>query len=186
MISPARNDHYNADYDGETRYANIIGSTIEKSFVPKAISPGGASTLTFTITNPLSTAISAVNFIDNFPLGVEIEGTAVNYTGCGDAGAVPSPAGLTDGDTSLTFTGIGIAGFDTCTIEVTVTSATPGIYDNETENLKIGEFDTLSKASDTLVVSSFHHRLPAVLVWRLSWRAGPFLARLSRRNRKLR
>ena len=52
--------HYNADYSVSTRYANIVNASIEKSFSPKTITPGGNATLTFTINNPGATAITDV------------------------------------------------------------------------------------------------------------------------------
>jgi LPXTG-site transpeptidase (sortase) family protein len=142
--------HYNSDYSVSTRYANIVNASLTKSFSPKTINPGGTSTLTFTITNPGTNSISSVNFTDNLPSNVTISSTTVTYSGCGNA----APASLTVGATSLSFSNITVGELGTCTIGVSVTSSTNGIYNNTTGHLLIGTTDTGSSGSDTLVVSS--------------------------------
>ena len=150
--------HYNSDFSASTRYANIVNASITKSFTPKAIYPDDSdvlttddtSTLSFVITNPGPEPISSVNFIDNFPPGVEIEGTSVAHSGCGPL----SPLVLTDGDISVSFSDITVAGFGTCQIDVTVTGPSEGTFLNTTEKLYIGTDDTGSIASDTLLITS--------------------------------
>lgn len=144
--------HYNADFESEVRYANIINASLVKSFAPKIISPGDFSTLTFTITNPGTSAISGVNFTDALPTNVAIASTGITYTSCG----TPSPAtgALTIGQTSLSFSNIAVAALGTCTIGVTVTSSTNGNYLNTTSSLRIGTVDTGSVGTDTLTVAT--------------------------------
>lgn len=142
--------HYNADFSSTARYANIINANIKKSFAPKLILPGGTSTLTFTIENPGPAAITDLNFDDDLPGGLEIEGTTVTYSNCG----TPSPSSLTDGATSLSFSGITVAGNSSCTIAVTVTAPSNGNYDNVSDPLYIGTTNTGSVATDRLSVSS--------------------------------
>ena len=140
--------HYNSDYGVSTRYANIVNASITKSFSPKTILPNGTSTLTFTITNPGPSAISNVNFTDDLPANTSLANTTVNYTGCG---ASPSPATVSD---PLSFSNITVAANGTCTIAVSVTSATAGTYTNTTGNLFLGTTNTGSTGSDILIVSS--------------------------------
>ena len=83
--------------------------------------------------------ITDVNFIDYLPTNggtgqMSIASTTLTYTGCG---ASPSPASFTVGATSLSFSGMEIAGLSTGTIEVTVTVDATGTYDNDSENLFI-------------------------------------------------
>jgi uncharacterized repeat protein (TIGR01451 family) len=145
--------HYNSDFSVAGRIAQIVNASIDKSFSPKTITPVGTSTLTFTINNPGKSAISNLNFTDTLPGGVggvEIEGTTVTYAGCGS----PTPASLTDGDQSLSFSNIIVAAFSTCTIEVTVTATTESLFTNTTGNLFIDTTDTGANAADILQVSS--------------------------------
>jgi LPXTG-site transpeptidase (sortase) family protein len=139
--------HYNADYGTSTRYANIVNAGITKSFSPKTINPGSPSTLTFTINNPGTAAMTDVNFTDDLPAGMTLANNSVTYSGCGAA----VPATVSD---PMSFSNITVAGLGTCTIAVTVTAASDGIYNNTSGNLFIGTTNTGSTASDTLAVSS--------------------------------
>lgn len=139
--------HYNADYGISTRYANIINASISKSFSPKTITPGGTSTLTFTINNPGGAAMSSVSFTDDLPTGMTLANSSVASSGCGGA----LPATVSD---PMSFSNITVAGLSTCTVAVTVTAASNGTYNNTSGNLFIGTTNTGSTASDTLVVSS--------------------------------
>ena len=148
--------HYNADFSASVRYANIVSASLAKSFAPKTITPGGTSTLTFTISNPGPAELTDANFTDNpFPSGLALSSSpTVSYSGCG----TPSPAAgaLTPGGTSLSFTGITVAPYGTCRITVdSVTATTPQNYANTTQHLYINtSVDTGSFGSDTLVVST--------------------------------
>jgi LPXTG-site transpeptidase (sortase) family protein len=143
--------HYNADYGVSTRYANIVNASITKSFSPKTINPGQSSTLTFTVNNPGPAAMSGVNFTDTLPSGVTVSSSTITYSGCGS----PSPASLTVGATSLSFSNITVAGLGACIVAVNVTASTDAIYNNTSGNLFINSTtDTGSFATDTLVVSS--------------------------------
>ena len=145
--------HYNSDFSLNGRIAQIVNASIDKAFSPKTITPGGTSTLTLTINNPGTSAISNVNFIDTLPGGaggVEIEGTTVTYTNCG----TPSPASMTDGDQALSFSNITVPALGSCTIEVTVTATNESLYTNTTGNLYLDSIDTGDNASDNLQVTS--------------------------------
>ncbi|MEW6054791.1 MAG: hypothetical protein AB1552_13585 [Nitrospirota bacterium] len=147
--------HYNADYGVGARIVNIVGPssiTIAKTFSPKAIAPGGTSTLTFKLTNPTPETVTGVNFADTFPANLVVHSTpGVSYNGCG-AGAF-SPV-LTGGEPSVSFSNGTLLPNTVCTITVTVT-APAGTYPNTTGNLFInGTTDTDNNASDTLTASS--------------------------------
>ncbi|MGD8822763.1 MAG: hypothetical protein PVG63_06645, partial [Anaerolineales bacterium] len=142
--------HYNSDFSVSTRYANIVNATITKSFSPKTIHPGDTSILTFSIDNPGSSEMTDLNFDDTLPSGLSIASGTINYSGCG----TPNPSSLTVGQTALSFDNITVAGLSTCTIAVTVTGATDGVYNNISNNLFIDTVDTLSSADDTLVIRS--------------------------------
>ncbi len=142
--------HYNADFAFQTRFASIVDATIEKSFSPKSIvptAPGNTSTLTFTIRNPGTAALSNLNFTDTLPSNVTIANPNGLVNNCG--GSVTATAG-----TRLISLSNGSLAGASCTISVTVTSSTVGNYLNTSEHLFVGSCDTNSFATDTLVVSS--------------------------------
>lgn len=146
--------HYNADYAVGFRIAEIVSPasvTITKSFVPKAISPGGTSVLIFRLSNPTPETITGVNFSDIFPAGLEVHGTpAVSYLGCGTGAFSPAPSG---GVTSLYFADGTIVPKGVCIISINVT-APEGTYSNTTGNLFINMTDdTGNSGSDTLIAS---------------------------------
>ena len=80
-----------------TATLTVLGKpTIAKAFAPATIAPGGTSTLTFTIANPGTVALSAMTFTDTYPAGVvnatplTIGGSCTGVTTTGvAAGATP-------------------------------------------------------------------------------------------------
>ncbi len=145
--------HYNSDYSVGARIANVVSPAsvaLTKTFTPKAITPGGTSAMTFTISNPTSEAFTGVNFSDAFPSGVQVAGTpAISYSGCGSGAFSPVP---TSGATSLAFSGGSLTANGTCTISVNVT-APAGTYVNTTGNLFINTAtNTGNFGQDTLTV----------------------------------
>ena len=147
--------HYNADYSAGARSVNIIGPssvTIKKTFTPKAISPGGTSTMSFKLTNPTTETMTGVNFTDTLLGGLKVAATpGVTYSGCG--AGVFSPA-LVANATSLSFSGGTLTPNSVCTINVTVT-APAGSFPNTTGHLFINTTtDTGNTGTDTLTASS--------------------------------
>jgi uncharacterized repeat protein (TIGR01451 family) len=147
--------HYNADFGVGFRTANIVAPasvTISKTFTPKAISPGGTSTLTFTLSNPTTDSFTGVHFADTFPAGMSVAGTpGIAYSGCGSGAFSPVPVA---GDTSVAFSNATLAPNGVCTITVDVT-APAGTYDNTTGHLFINtSIDTGNVGQDTLVASA--------------------------------
>ncbi len=148
--------HYNADLAAGARIASIVSPssvTIQKAFTPKAIAPGGTSTMTFKLTNPTTQSFTGVNFADSLPSGLVVSGTpGVTYSGCG-AGAF-SPA-LTGSETSISFVNGTLSANSICTITVNVTAASAGTYSNTSGDLFINtSIDTGNTGSDTLTASS--------------------------------
>jgi uncharacterized repeat protein (TIGR01451 family) len=146
--------HYNADFGVGFRTANIVGPasvTISKTFTPKAISPGGTSTLTFTLSNPTTDTFTGVNFTDAFPAGMTVAGTpGIAYSGCGPGAFSPVPV---TGATTVAFSNGTLAPNGVCTITVNVT-APAGTYDNTTGHLFINtSIDTGNVGQDTLVAA---------------------------------
>jgi uncharacterized repeat protein (TIGR01451 family) len=100
--------------------------TLTKAFAPGTIPIGGTSTLTVTVANTASGAVSLSNlaFSDAFPANVVVASTPATTTSCG--GTVTAVAGTG----SLSLSGGAVAAAGTCTVTVAVTSATAGSYLN--------------------------------------------------------
>jgi hypothetical protein len=148
--------HYNSDFGFSTRYAYILDPsavTIAKSFSPDPTTAGGASTLTFALTNPTSASFSRLNFTDILPVtpGAMVVASRANAvtTGCG----LPIFAPLV-GPGSLSFSNGSLAPNSSCTIKVNVTVPVSGTYANTSGHLLIGTLDTGNSATDTLTVNS--------------------------------
>lgn len=148
--------HYNADYAAAARILSIVSAsvaTIQKSFAPKAISPGGTSVLSFRLTNPTTLTFTGVKFDDSLPSGLVVASTpTVTTSGCG-AGAF-SPT-LSGGETSISFANATLAANSICTISLKVTAASAGTYNNTSGHLFINtSTDTGNTSSDTLKAAS--------------------------------
>jgi uncharacterized repeat protein (TIGR01451 family) len=95
---------------------------ITKSFAPSPVVVGGSSTLSFTITNPdSSAAATGVAFGDTLPAGLTV--TSGSSVQCGGTLSRTAPA-------SLAFSGGSIAAGGSCTVTATVTATTAGPHDN--------------------------------------------------------
>ncbi len=98
----------------------VAPPTISAAFSPTPITVGSTSTLTFTVTNPNTTVtLTGIAFTETLPTGL----TVSNVTGptCGGTITDAAPA-------SISFSGGSIAASGNCTISITVTGATAGIY----------------------------------------------------------
>jgi len=125
-----------------------------KSFSPDAIDPGGVSTLTFTIDNTAnSVSVTSLDFTDNLPAGLVVaspNNASVTCTG----GTLTA----TSGTGVISYTGGTLSAGASCTIQVDVTSAAAGTYNNTTGDLtsSLGNSGT---ASATLTVNSLQEAI---------------------------
>lgn len=94
--------------------------TIAKAFAPATIAAGAVSTLTFTLSNPNSVALTGANFSDDLPAGMSVNAAGFVSNGCGFSGAPVLSA------TSLNLTGGTIPASGSCTVQVSVTTSQPG------------------------------------------------------------
>ncbi len=133
--------------------------TFAKAFAaPKNVAVGGATTLTFTLTNGNAQALTGATFIDDFPAGVGLANATVG--GSCAAGAVQSRAttgatpfgAITAGHISIQVAGYTIPASGSCTIVVNVVSSTAGAKANTSGALTTAEGTTTAAASDTLNV----------------------------------
>ena len=129
---------------------------VAKSFSPAAIAANGTSTLTITLTNPNTSSITGATFTDAYPANLVNTGTPAVSNSCG--GTVTAAAG----GTSLVLSGGTIPASGSCTVSVTVTSATAGSYVNSTGAVTSTNAADGTAASATLTVTAISASLSTV------------------------
>ncbi len=126
-----------------TAILDVGAATIAKAFSPTSIAPGGASTVTLTLKNTDTAALTGGAFTDTLAkmsaVGGAVGGTCVGTT----------PSTLTAGVTALSFTGITIPASSSCTVTFSVTSTTVGSLPNVTSGVKTTQTPTAGAASNT-------------------------------------
>jgi uncharacterized repeat protein (TIGR01451 family) len=105
--------------------AQAVLPAVSKAFAPSSITSGGTSTLTLSITNPNTYALTSVAFTDDFPSGLVIATTPGLTNSCGG-----SVSGGTAGSGSVTLSGGSLAASASCSITVSVTASTANVYIN--------------------------------------------------------
>ena len=148
----ATNSAFSANINVQT------GGSVAKAFAPNVIASGGASTLTITVTDYNTTALSPITFTDTFPTAAGMVATALPVSTCGGTistvPAQPAPPPYT----SFTLTGGNLAGVvgpaagsTTCTITMPVTATATG-----TNTLTANNYGgvTIAAASAALSVSA--------------------------------
>ena len=126
---------------------NFAAPTLTKSFSPNPINQGGTSTLTLTLTNPNTIALTGVAVTDTYPAQITNATPANGATSCGGT------ASATDGGGSVSLTGGTIPASGNCTVTVDVTSTTSGSHTNTTGAVSSNEAPNSSTASDDLNVN---------------------------------
>ena len=122
---------------------------IAKSFTPPFTTPGGDSTLTFTITNPAGNPgpLTGVSFTDNFPAGILVASTpALSVNNCG--GTV---TGATSGSNTVSLSGASVIVGTPCTISVDVTATTGGLNSVQVSSTNGGTGNTATATLSTCV-----------------------------------
>lgn len=102
------------------------GARVAKAFGPATIIPGGNSVLTLTLSNFNSTPISAADITDLMPAGITVTSLVSNTCG-GTPTFTATQVQLTGGTIPAAPSGTGAG---TCQIQVNVTSAAAGVYNN--------------------------------------------------------
>ncbi len=101
-----------------------------KSFSPSSITPGGVSTLTFTIDNSLNgSTANLLRFTDTLPTGLVVSNSPNSSTNCSGGIGTPVITATPGTDLISLTTGSAIAG-TSCTVSVDVTAAATGNYLN--------------------------------------------------------
>jgi uncharacterized protein (TIGR03437 family) len=126
-----------------TLTVTLIPPTISKAFSPTGVSVGGTSTVTLTLGNANTTALTAGAFTDTLVNMAAVAG-AVGGTCAGT-----TPATLAAGATALSFSGITIPASGNCTVTFKVTSSHSGVNPNTTSGVTTTQIPTAGAASNT-------------------------------------
>lgn len=133
--------------------STLAQPTMTKAFSPTSVQIGQTSSLSFTITNPAASAISAVAFTDTFPANLFVA-TPNNLTGSCGAGTITAVAG--SGSVSLSGGTIAASGSCTFAIDVIVlhqNTNNPTAYVNTTGAVSATS-GVGNTATDTLTANS--------------------------------
>lgn len=117
------------------------------SVAPVQIPLSGSATLNFTISNPnASLTLNNVSFSDALPAGLEVDATPAASTSCG---VTFNPAAT---DTTVSLSGITLAGGTSCTASVQVKATSAGLKTNTSGAISSTETGAGGTASDNLNV----------------------------------
>ncbi len=141
------NDRTVTSNDSSVTVYAVIAPVISKAFSPATIPVGTISTLTFTITNPPSNAVTLTNvsFTDTFPSGMTVA-IAPNSAQCGGT--------VTSTSNSITLNGGSIVPNGSCTVSANVIGAKSGDLNNTSGAVASTNGGTGNTASATLTVVS--------------------------------
>ena len=126
--------------------------TLSKVFSPNTIGPGSGSTVTFTLTNGSGAPVTDLAFSDTLPAAVTLADPVKITTDCdlGPAGSIMAP----DGGSTVTVSDVRLEAASTCTIQVDVTSSTPGAHTNPAVTLTSSAGSSMSLPIDLTVVTT--------------------------------
>jgi hypothetical protein len=126
----------------------VVPPSIAKAFVPATIQVFGGTKLTFTISNPNTSALSGIGFSDTLPAGVIVATPNGRVGSCG--GVVTA----TPASSSVAVTGGTLVAGGNCNISVNVVGTTVGIKVNTTGNVISTEGGAGNTASANLTVQA--------------------------------
>jgi len=123
----------------------MVPPTVAKSFLPAAVQTNSPSTLTITLTNPNSAAISGAGFTDSYPSGLINMAVANGATSCSGGTVTAANSG-----NSLALSGGSVPANGSCTVTASVTSASVGSYSNSSGAVSTGNAGSGNSASASL------------------------------------
>ncbi|HVO52005.1 MAG TPA: DUF11 domain-containing protein, partial [Thermoanaerobaculia bacterium] len=134
--------------------ANVVtisAAAVSKAFAPASVAQGAASTLTLTIRNRTTSALTGVNLTDNLPAGLALAANPAATNGCGGAlQAIPNDTHvvLTNGTVLARPAGNQES---TCAITVRVTGSVLGLHTN---TINVTDFSNAQGAALPAAVSA--------------------------------
>ncbi len=125
---------------GSASTAIISPPTVAKSFNPTSIAAGGKSTLTISLTNTNTTALTGVSMTDTLPTGMTVAASNTTIDTCGGTATAASSSGM------VSLSGGTIPASGNCTVTVTVTSSKSGSAVN---TIAVGSVTSTNGGSNT-------------------------------------
>ena len=158
-------DYWVATYNGDSNNSTVTSGTalepvvitaivvsppsIAKAFSPTSVPLNGASTLTFTLTNPnTGTALAGVAFTDTLPSGLVVSVPNGLTNTCGGT------AGASAGGATISLSGASVAASATCAVAVSVTGTSAGTFTNTTGAVSSANGGTGNTATAVLTVAA--------------------------------
>lgn len=126
-----------------------VAPTISKSFATSNIPLNGSTSLSFTITNPNTSTLTAVGFTDSLPAGLVVT-TPNGLTGSCGGGSITAVAG----SGSVSLAGATLGSSASCTFSVNVTGTIAGTKNNTTGAVTSAEGGTGNTASASVTVAA--------------------------------
>ena len=155
---------------GNTSNASVTvvstsAATLAKSFGAAALSPGGTTTLTFTLTNPnAATTLTGVGFTDPLPSGLVVSIPNGLIGSCG-GGTITAAAG----SGSVSLAGATLAGNSSCSFSVNVTATGSGTQNNTTSAVTSVEGGNGAPATASLtIVLPAPSNIPTLQAWAIA------------------
>jgi hypothetical protein len=105
--------------------APTLPPAISEAFGAATITVNGTTTLSFTVTNPNSVALSSIEFADALVEGLLVASPNGFAGSCGGGSMVATPGG-----TTVSFTGATLAANSSCTVSINVTPTLVGTVNN--------------------------------------------------------
>ena len=108
----------------------VLPPTISKAFADselQVLGPSSSTALSFTITNPNSTALTGIAFTDTLPAGLVVSTPNGLAGSCGGG-----PITAVPGSNTISLSGATLAGGASCTFSVNVSGTAVGTFTNTT------------------------------------------------------
>lgn len=114
-----------------------VTPSLDKAFSPSTIAAGGASTLTFTITNTSELAAkNDMSFTDSLPAGLVVASNAAIGGTCASTTGAALARTAVPASPTISVSGVDLAAkASSCTVTVAVTAAAGGVYTNGAANV---------------------------------------------------
>jgi fimbrial isopeptide formation D2 family protein/uncharacterized repeat protein (TIGR01451 family) len=123
--------------------------SITKSFGVATVPVNASTTLSFTITNPNTIALTGIGFTDTLPAGLVVA-TPNGLTGSCGAGSITAIAG----SGAISLTGATLAASASCSFSLEITALTEGVKNNSTTPVTSNEGGNGNAATATIRVAS--------------------------------
>jgi hypothetical protein len=128
--------------------AAAVPPKITSAFTPNLIGVGGSTALSYTITNPNASSLSAVAFTDTLPSSLTVDDPNGEFGTCGSSSVVTA----NPGSQSISLTGGSLKPGASCTVSVSLAAAQAGGFPNDTGPVSSSAGSSTAGDTETLTV----------------------------------